>query len=250
MTLRLFSFATVSALLALSRAVHGDTLLNQRPFSNGAGTPRWSQLWQDPTPNGNDLDGDAICWADFTLNTAASIDHLEWWGAGASELGFQVEFWRQDPGTIAYQPLAVFDVSPGPSSVTPEARFRVTLADLTLSYGPGALTHFALDLASPVNLAANNAANPRWFIGIIGLTQQAYVTWNWAQSEVVPGSGHTYQWVRGGYDGGGAAFRALGDGRAMVISGVPEPNAAILVLSSIAVFAVARRRVRERSNFE
>src|SRR5262245_19745622 len=76
---------------------------NHQPISGG-GVARWSQLWQDPGPNGNDLDGDAVCWTDFTLSARTAIDHIEWWGVGACELGFRIEFWKQDPGTVAYQP--------------------------------------------------------------------------------------------------------------------------------------------------
>jgi hypothetical protein len=157
-----------------------------------------------------------------------------------------VEIWPQDPGTIAYQPLGVFSVGPGPSPVTPTARFRITLSDLALTAGPGTLTHFSLDLASPLSLAANDPANPRWFIGIIGLTAQAYVPWNWAQAEAIPGTGHTFQWVRGGYDGGGAAFRSLGDGRAMVIAGVvPEPASSLLIaLGTLGACGFRLRRSR------
>jgi hypothetical protein len=45
-------------------------------------------------------------------------------------------------------------------TVRPEARFRVTPADY-LTATEGALTHFTLDLPAPIQLAANNAANPR-----------------------------------------------------------------------------------------
>ena len=220
-------FSLIAIAMASSRA--GEVVLSSQSPVSGGGVSRWSQLWQDPTPAGNDLDGDSICWEDFTWSAPAVIDHLEWWGTGASELGFQIEFWRQDPGTIAYQPLAVFDVGPGPSNVTPEARFRVTPSDYTTALGPGGLTHFVLELANPLALAANDSGNPRWFVGIVGLTQQAYVTWNWAQG--TGGSTRTFQWVRGGFDGGGYAFRALPEGRALLLSGIPEPSAATLCLS-------------------
>lgn len=233
-----FALVAVLAFPTLSLAA---IIVSQEPVSGG-GVARWSQLWQDPGPGENDLDSDAICWADFTLGGATTIEHMEWWGTGASEIGFRVEFWRQDPGTIAYQPLAVFDVAPGPSPVNPEARFTVTAADFTTSSGPGGLTHFSLDLDSPVSLAANDAANPRWFVGIIGLTAQPYATWNWAQG--VGGSHATFQFLRGGIDGGGYSFRALGEGRAMLLAGttVPEPGGASLLLALGGLVSRRRRR--------
>ena len=80
--------------------------------------------------------------------------------------------------------------------------------------GPGGLTHFTLDLSTPINLAANTSANSRWFIAIIGLTQQPFVTWNWAQG--TGGSIRTYQFIRGA-GGGGPLFRSLPEGRALVL---------------------------------
>jgi hypothetical protein len=233
-----------AVLWIVQSAAFATVIVSQTP---GTGTARWSQLWQDPTPAGNDLDGDSICWEDFTVSASATIERIEWWGSGASELGFQIEFWRQDPGTIAYQPLAVFDVGPGPSTVTPEARFRVTPDDYLSLSEPGGLTHFSLDLATPVTLGANDSANPRWFIGIVGLTHQAYVTWNWAQGN--GGSTRTFQWVRGGFDGGGYAFRSLGEGRAMMLEGlvVPEPSAVALLAFGLGALFASRRRLRPRS---
>jgi hypothetical protein len=185
-----------------------DVIVSQQPVAGG-GVSRWSQLWQDPGPNGNDLDGDSVCWADFTLTAPASLNHIEWWGAGACELGFRIEIWKQDPGTIAYQPLGVFYYG-GNHSITPEFRFDTTTA--TTSPGPGGIVHYALDLPTPISLPANSQTNPRWFIAIIGLTHQAYYTWNWAQG--TGGSNHTFQFIRGE----GPQFRILPEGRALSIS--------------------------------
>ncbi len=203
------SILGMTVLLAVGPTAVGAVLVSQQP--GGGSVPRSSQLWQDPGPNGNDLDSDAICWEDFVLSAPASINHIEWWGAGACELGFRIEVWRQDPGTIAYQPLAVFDVHGG-NLVEPEARFVVTPADYTVSAGPNGTTHFSLDLTTPIVLPANDAANPRWFIGIIGYTHQAFYTWNWSQG--IGGSNRTYQWLRA--DGG--RFWSLPEGRAMVLA--------------------------------
>lgn len=203
------AYLGVSAVLALVSNSQGVVLVSQQP--GGGSVARASQLWQDPGPNGNDLDSDAICWEDFVFSALQSINHIEWWGAGACELGFRIEVWRQDPGTIAYQPLAVFDAQGG-GNVTPEARFVVTPSDYTVSAGPNGTTHFSLDLATPISLPANDAANPRWFIGIIGYTHQAFYTWNWSQG--IGGSNRTFQWQRA--DGG--RFFSLPEGRALVLA--------------------------------
>ncbi|MGE3108912.1 MAG: GC-type dockerin domain-anchored protein [Phycisphaerales bacterium] len=199
----------VSAAPSLALA---QTFASYQPVSGG-GVARWSQLWQDPGPNGNDLDGDAVCWTEFVLASPASINHIEWWGTGACELGFRIEFWPQDPGTVAYQPLGVFYYG-GNHNVHRTAGFDTTA--YTTTPGPGGILHHSLDLATPVALPANDAANPRWFIAIIGLTHQAYVPWNWSQSTA---GNHTFQFIRGE----GPQFRALGDGRAVVISNTSCP---------------------------
>jgi len=187
------------------------TTISYPPVSGG-GVFRWSQLWQDPGPGGNDLDGDAVSWADFTLSQPASINHIEWWGKGACELGFKIEFWRQEPGTIAYQPLGVFYYGvEGEPIVEPEPPGFI-FATPTATPRPDGFSHYVYDLPTPVSLAANDAANPRWFVGIIGLTHQAYVQWNWAQGTTA--THHTFQFVRGD----GNQFRSLGDGRALLLS--------------------------------
>lgn len=206
---RLFGMP-LGMLLLLPNWVVAVTLTNQVPVSGG-GVSRWSQLWQDPSPQGNDLDSDAVSWQDFTLARSTAITHMEWWGTGASELGFKIEYWRQDPGTIAYQPLGVFYYGGGPT-VIPEAMFVVTPTDYTVSPGPGGLSHFVLDLPNPVNLAANDASNPRWFVGVIGLTHQAFVPWNWSQG--IGPSHRSYQFLRAD----GHTFRPLPEGRALLLA--------------------------------
>jgi hypothetical protein len=172
---------------------------------------RASQLWQDPGPDGDDLDSDSVVWQDFTIDEPTAITHLEWWGNGACELGFRIEFWPQDPGTIAYQPLAVFYYGGSNPPPQPTATFDTTA--FTKSVGPDGITHYALELTAPVSLPANSAANPRWFIGIIGLTAVPYAQWNWAR-----GAGpnqHCFRWLHGS---GGPVFQSLGEGRAIVVA--------------------------------
>ncbi len=196
------------ASLATAAGASGVTVCNQQPVSGG-GVARSSQLWQDPGPNGNDLNSDAVCWADFTIAAPTSIERIEWWGTGAAELGFRIEFWPQDPGTIAYQPYGVFYYG-GNDSIEPTARFDTT--SYSTEPGPGGILHHVINLTTPVMLSANDPGNPRWFIAIIGLTRQVYATWNWSQGT---GTGHTFQFNRGE----GPRFRSLGDGRALVLSG-------------------------------
>lgn len=196
---------------------------------------RWSKLWQDPLGQ-NDLDGDAICYEDFIATTPITINHMEWWGDHNPNKGFQIEYWKQDPGTIAYQPFGVFRGQ----GAQPERAFTST------NYGfdqvSTNLFHFSLDLPTPVSLAANGGNNPRWFVAIIGLTDVPYLEWNWAQG--LGGSTRTFQWVRGGNEGGGDLYRVLGDGRAMVLSGSAVPEPASMVVFGLGLVALLKRRLR------
>lgn len=204
-----------ASLLALLTAVaslglaQNDIISLQTP-APGGGIMRWSKLWVDPSGQGNDLDGDAICYADFVLRGPATLRQLEWWGKVVPDQGFQLEFWRQDPGTIAYQPLAVFRSQ----GALPEAEFVVT--SFTSEPDPSGTVHYSVNLPTPVVLAANTPANPRWFVAVIGLTSIPYWEWTWAQG--LGGSNATFQFIRG-YAGGGDRFFLLGDGRAMKIVG-------------------------------
>lgn len=226
--------ASIIALLCLSAGlVQAVDFVNQTPATNG-GTYRWSKLWVDPAGQ-NDLDGDAICYEDFVLANDSTIDHMEWWGDHNPNKGFQIEFWKQDPGTIAYQPYAVFRNA----GANPEASFVIN--DYTAGSDPSGTVHFTWDLPDPVSLAANNAGNPRWFVAIIGLTDVPYLEWNWAQG--LGGSHNTFQWIRGGNEGGGDSYRVLGEGRAMVLAG-PVPEPATLAVLGIGAMLLARRRQR------
>lgn len=223
--------AAALVVIASASLVRGDLIVSQLP-APGGGTMRTSKLWVDPLGE-NDLDGDAICYADFVLSGDATISHIEWWGDVDTSHGFQIEVWKQDPGTIAYQPWGVFRET----VATPEW-WQITHA-YTVTPDPTGTTHYSLDLSTPISLAANNAANPRWFLTVIGLTEVPYLEWKWAQG--LGGSNRTFQWVRGGY-GGGDIYRVLGDGRAMVLGGTVVPEPATLVGFAIAASALLIRR--------
>lgn len=201
------------ALLVPAALVAADETFVSQPPGSGLGIGRSSQLWQDPGPDGNDLDGDAVCFQDFVLSTETSIRRIEWWGIGACELGFRIQVWRQDPGTIAYQPIAVFYYGGSPTPPVPNANFDTTA--YSVSPGPGGTLHYTLVLDTPIVLPANNAQNPRWFISVIGLTHQAFAQWKWAQG--FGGSSHSYWFIRGE----GPSFFSLGDGRALVLGKDP-----------------------------
>ena len=192
--------------ISLAGSAAATVIVNSVPTT---GTMRASQLWQDPGPNGDDLDGDAVCWTDFTVNAVTPISHLEWWGTGACEKGFRIEIWKQDPGTIAYQPYGVFYYG-GVPTAQPLLTFDTTA--VVTSPGPNGTTHYVLDLAAPLMVPANNATNPRWFIDIVGLTSIPYAQWLWARG--TGASNKSFQFIRGE----GPQFWSLGEGRALLLS--------------------------------
>jgi hypothetical protein len=204
---------SVLSLLILTGVARADVFVNQVPVSGG-GVMRSSQLWQDPGPDENDLASDAVCWQDFTVSEATTIDHIEWWGNGACELGFRIEIWKQDPGTIAYQPYGLFFYG-GVETAEPLISFDTTAH--TVSAGPGGLTHYSLDLATPIVVPANSTINPRWFIDIVGLTAQPWMEWKWSKG--TGGSTKSYQFLRGD----GPLFWSLPEGRALVLASPASP---------------------------
>lgn len=193
-----------------------DIFVNQQPVVGG--TMRESHLWKDPGPDGNDSDLDTICWTDFTLNSPTTIDHIEWWGTGLTEVGFRVEIWKQDPNTIAYQPLGFFYYGGANPPPVPTVMFETNA--IATSVGPGGLTHYTLEVSTPFTLPANTPENVRWFIGVVGLSQQYSASWKWARGS--GGSNATARWMHGS---GGPVFQILGEGRALVIGDTSLPCA-------------------------
>jgi hypothetical protein len=214
--LRSSLFIAAVSLGCCCAAASADVLVDQVPVTGG-GTMRGSQLWQDPSGDGNDLDSDTVCWQDFVLAAPTTIDHVEWWGLGACEIGFRIEIWPQDPGTIAYQPLGVFSYGGSTNPPQPTFTIDVALASVVQTAGPGGIVHYTVDLPTPMALPANTPQNPRWFIGVIGLTAQPYAPWNWAKG--TGGSTKSYRWLHGS---GGPSFQVLPEGRALKLE---SPNA-------------------------
>lgn len=204
---RTLPIAVALALLATLPSDAG-TIVDQQPVVGG--TMRESHLWKDPGPDENDSDLDTICWTDFTLNAPRTINHIEWWGTGMAEVGFRIEVWKQDPNTIAYQPLGFFYYGGANPKPVPTVMFETNA--FTTSPGPGGLTHYSLDVPTPFTLPANTPQNVRWFIGISGLSQQYLAAWKWARGS--GGSNKTARWLHGS---GGPVFQVLGEGRALVI---------------------------------
>lgn len=230
-------------LLLLSVQIQAATVFSQSPVNNG--TTRVSKLWVDPGPDGNNLDGDGICYEDIVLSQVTSIHHMEWWGkmdpgyGNAPNLGFQIEFWKQDPGTSAYQPFGVFREQ----GALPEYMFTTT--GFTIASDASGTNHYSLDLLSPITLSANSASNPRWFVSVIGLTDVAYLSWYWAQG--VDNANKSYQFVRAGSPHGGDLYTELAEGRAVLLAdltppAVPEPSALVVLMMGVSALAFKRKR--------
>lgn len=209
------ALSLLMASVAVSLA-EGGVIVNAQPVVGG--TMRESHLWIDPGPNEDDSDLDTVCWTDFQLAAPRTIDRLEWWGTGTAELGFRVEVWRQDPNTIAYQPLGFFYY--GGANPKPEPTVMFETSAVVASPGPGGLTHYVLEVPEPFTLAANTPENVRWFIGVVGLSHQYLAAWKWVRG--TGGSNATARWLHGS---GGPVFQMLGEGRALVVEDDSPPCA-------------------------
>ncbi|MFO0873628.1 MAG: hypothetical protein U0575_06605 [Phycisphaerales bacterium] len=204
----------IAGVAAVAPAAQAAVIVDSQPVASG--TMRESHLWIDPGPDGNDSDLDTVCWTDFTIAAPKTIDHLEWWGTGVSEIGFRIEVWPQDPNTIAYQPLGAFYYGGANPPPVPTVMFETNA--IATSPGPGGLTHYVLEIAQPFTLAANTTVNPRWFIGVVGLSGQYSAAWKWARG--IGGSNKTFRWLHGS---GGPVFQSLGEGRALLVSDTSSP---------------------------
>lgn len=89
---------------------------------------------------------------------------------------------------------------------------------ITTTPGPGGLTHYSLEIPAPFTLEANSGVNPRWFIGVVGLSAQYQAAWKWARG--TGGSNKTFRWLHGS---GGPVFQSLGEGRALVVADTSAP---------------------------
>lgn len=154
-----------------------------QPMSPNGGTLRASQLWIDPTGQ-NDSDNDAIAWENFQLGQATTITRVRWWGDAAPSLGFRIEFFEQDPGTIAVQPwLEELGGTPfGGADYTSVTQTAV-----------GGLYQIEATLAVPQSFAADT----RYFVSITGRVPQAFQSWRWAQG--TGGVLGTFWWLRGAH---------------------------------------------------
>lgn len=188
------SFCTMLVPAVLASASFAQTVIFDQPLWTG-GVARASQLWIDQFGD-NDSDLDSLCWDDFTLDRAASVTRVQWWGQTAPSLGFRIEFFNQDPGTIALQP----DIFSGP--------FRSEIHPTVTWLGSnGSMHHYEATLNTPINLAADT----RYFLSISGRMPTPSVQWLWSAGGGVQNG--TFWWVRA--DGG--RYFTLGENRAMSI---------------------------------
>jgi hypothetical protein len=197
----------IVASLAASASVLADSLLYSQPLWNNGGTVRMSQLWQDPTEQ-NDSDNDAIAWENFTLPHDSTITQVRWWGQSPPPNGFLIEFFRQDPNTVAVQP-DIFGANSEPiySQFVPAPAVQ----------GAGSMYQFTATLDQGVSLPGGT----RYFVSIVGLMPVPYTSWGWAQGS--NGVSGTFWWQRGAH-----MYFQVGDDRALELYGNEQGGGAAL----------------------
>lgn len=200
--MKLFTRVVVASFLAASAAA--QSFVYVQPTTSGGGVRRASQLWIDPTGQ-NDSDNDAIAWEDFQLPQDTIITHLRWAGDAAPSLGWEIEFFHQDPNTIAVQP-DMFAAGSGPIGSEVVTNFSTTPLG-------GTLYEFQAQLARPIFVHANT----RYFVSIVGRVPQPFLAWNWAQTSSGPNG--TFWWQRGAH-----MYFHLGDSRALSIGATYDLN--------------------------
>lgn len=170
-----------------------------------------------------------MAYAGFVLGQESTIRRVDWWGRGASDVGFHIEFWQQDPNTIAYQPMGVWRYA----GANPDARITTAAYNVETF---GSFNHYWFDLPTPVTLAANSGANTRWFLSVIGLTHTPFATWNWAQSPTGMGTFGYFHGINRTY--------VAGDSRAFKLTGNPVPEPATFASLSLIASLIIRKRHR------
>ena len=215
----------------------GSAIFMQFPSSPpGGGIP--SQQWYDPSGQ-NNLDSDAIAYDDFVLTEAKTITRVDWWGEAGPSVGFFVEFYNQDPNTVACQPDLVQFHGDSPIATELVTNFTQTLVG-------NSIYQFSADLANPVTLDANTSANPRYFFSVSDSMPLAYYTWAWAQGfDTGLGPGTTFYYQIAGSLAGGPYYSVLPSDRAFGLFDASAPEPSALLLSSCGlIFALWRRRCR------
>lgn len=192
---------SIAAWAGVTAGAFGQSVLMSQPMAPNGGVLRASQYWIDPNDH-DDSDNDARIWEDFTFDQPTTLTHLRWWGEALPPLGFEISFWNQDPGTVAYQP----DIINGPYS-------ERNYLNVTVSAAGGGLYQFDVDLVQPQEFAAGQ----RYFVSIIGRMPLSYTQWRWAQSYA--GGTGCFWWMRGAH-----MYFRLGDDRALELLG-PAPCA-------------------------
>ncbi len=198
------AFASL-ALLSLAAASGAQVNVYNQPMAANGGVLRPSQMWIDPG-GANDLDSDAQAWADFEFSQDAVITHVRWWGEAAPALGFELQFFHQDPGTIAVQP-DMFAAGTG--------SFRTEMHTTFVQTPVGNnLYQIDVDLSAPLVLMGNT----RYFLSVLGQQPIPFAYWQWAQATSGPHG--TFWWQRGLH-----SYHHLYDSRAFALVGYAQSTA-------------------------
>ncbi|MCC7011069.1 MAG: hypothetical protein IT454_00790 [Planctomycetes bacterium] len=176
---QLLSAGAVTALL--SAVGLAQTSLYHQPLSAGGGVLRPSTVWTNNL--GIDFENDTIAWDDFELGQDALVTRVRWVGTDALALGFQIEFFHQEPASSVLKPDVALSGEPPISSQTVTGFTQQPLG--------GGLVQFEADLATPMFCAAHTT----YHLSIIARAPATNVLWSWAST---PNGLHGATWWRRG----------------------------------------------------
>lgn len=170
--MNLFARALVPVLLSAS-AFAQTSLVLQAPVPDG-GVIRPSTVWINTA--GIEFQNDTIAWDEFEFPVDQLVTRVRWWGSEPMALGFQLEFFHQEPlSTVSKPDIALSNQPPIVSHTVTSFSQVQTYFATPPSYN---MYQFEADLPAPMFCAANT----RYHLSIYGRQPSTNELWQWASS--------------------------------------------------------------------
>ena len=165
-------------------ALSQTSLWLQAPVADG-GVIRPSTVWINNL--GIEFQNDTVAWDEFEFPADTLVTRVRWWGSQPMALGFQLEFYHQEPLSQVSKPdIALSNQPPIVShTITGFSQVQTHVATAP-SYD---MYQFEADLPAPMFCAANT----RYHLSIYGRQPSTNELWQWASS---PTGNHGATWWR------------------------------------------------------
>lgn len=164
--------ALVPVLLSAS-ALAQTSLWLQAPVADG-GVIRPSTVFVNNL--GIEFQNDTIAWDEFEFPADTLVTRVRWWGSEPMALGFQLEFFHQEPLSVVSKPDIALSNQPAIVSHTITSFSQVQTYVATAPFYN--MYQFEADLPAPMFCAANT----RYHLSIYGRQPSTNELWQWASS--------------------------------------------------------------------